>query len=95
MSSATSSCGIRVNNQHIISSPSKIWLGPYNVLAQRNIDVRVEHIVMLQTSDTFHMDRLKPFFGSMKEAVALADIASINYFTGNPHLCKSISLETF
>jgi hypothetical protein len=50
---------------------------------------------MLQTSDTFHMDRLKPFFGSMKEAVALADIASINYFTGNPHLCKSISLETF
>ena len=84
---------------HLVSKLSPTWLGPYKVLAQRNNDVRVEHIVM-KTLDTFHMDRLKPFFGSMAEAIALAkldnnqyDIASINYFTGNPHLRTSMSFN--
>ena len=84
---------------HLVSKLSPTWLGPYQVLSQRNNDVTVEHVVM-KTLDDFHMDRLKPFFGTIDQAIMLAkldnnqyDIASINYFTGNPHLRTSMTFN--
>jgi hypothetical protein len=54
----------------------------------------------MPTEDVFHLSRLKPFFGSYTEAVEMAkldnnqfDIASINYFTGNPHVRTSMSFN--
>ena len=47
-----------------------------------------------------HSDRVKPFFSTYEEAVALAlldnnqfNIVSINYFSGNPFLRTSIALN--
>jgi len=59
----------------------------------------VKHLV-LHTEGNIHVSRLKPFFGSMHDAIAMAKhdqnqftIQSINYFTGNPNLRSSMSFN--
>ena len=81
------------------------WLGPYKVVPQNKgeefscNDIPVEHLVM-NTRHIVHKDRVKPFFGSVEEAWELAlldyhqyDIASINYFIGNPHIRRSMAFN--
>jgi hypothetical protein len=82
--------------------PTKLstdWLGPYEVIEQIKNDVNVKHLV-LHTEGTFHVTRLKPFFGSMHDAIEMAKhdqhqftIQSINYFTGNPQVRTSMSFN--
>jgi hypothetical protein len=75
------------------------WLGPYEVIRQVKNDVDCIH-VNLATRATFHVDRLKPFFGSREDAIAMARldknqvfIVSINFFKGNPHLRTSMEFN--
>ena len=82
--------------------PSKLspsWLGPYEVLGQHKNDVRMRHCCM-RTEAVQHLERLKPFFGSLEDARRIAEldynqflIQSINYFTGNPHLRTSMEFN--
>lgn len=72
------------------------WLGPYVVIEQIKNDISCYHI-NLKTKATFHVSRVKPFFGSWEEALAVAlldknqyRIVKFNYFTGNPHLRQSL-----
>ncbi len=79
--------------------PSKLsppFLGPYRVVKQHKNDITCVHVVSNDVS-VLHMDRVKPFFGSDKEAYEIAkldkdqfDIMSINYFTGNPNMRSSL-----
>ena len=75
------------------------YLGPYMVVRQEKNDVTVEHVV-LRTQHVLHVSRLKPFIGSLEDAVLVAKsdqhqvfIVSINYFTGNPHLRSSMTFN--
>jgi hypothetical protein len=84
---------------HLKSKLSPTWLGPYLVMGQRKNDVTCRHVVM-QTTHIFHLDRLKPFFGSLIEAQAMGklddnqyDIVSINHYVGNPHLRTSMAFN--
>lgn len=50
--------------------PTKLspdFLGPYEVIEQVKNDVKVRHIILMDTN-TFHVDRLQPFFGTREEA---------------------------
>jgi hypothetical protein len=51
----------------------------------------------IHTIEIQHVDRIKPFFGSRKDALNMAkldynqfDIVGFNYYTGNPHLRTSL-----
>jgi hypothetical protein len=84
---------------HLPSKLSPNWLGPYQVVSQSKNDVTVKHIV-LHTESVFHVGRLKPFFGSLADAIEIAQhdqhqvlIKSINYFTGNPHVRSSMTFN--
>jgi len=77
---------------HLETKLSPPWLGPYEVVKQINNDISVRHLV-LHTTAVFHVDRVKPFFGTRKQAIAIArhdqhqfDIVSFNFYTGNPFL---------
>ena len=75
--------------------PTKLsppFLGPYQVIEQVVNDVHCRHVV-LRTKHAYHVERFKPFFGSMEDAILLAkidknqvSIVSINYAMGNPFL---------
>jgi hypothetical protein len=82
--------------------PSKLhprYLGPYEVMSSYKSDVECKHLVMGSLS-TFHMDRIKPFFGSRDEAyrVALIDynqyvIRAITAYRGDPEVRTTTSFE--
>ena len=82
--------------------PSKLhtnWLGPYKVIRQVKNDVAAKHIV-LNTEAVFHVERLKPFFGSYEDALVIArhdqhqfTIVSFNFYTGNPHIRTSMTFN--
>ena len=62
-------------------------------------DVTAVHVV-LRTQSVFHVERLKPFVGSLEDAVHIAKadqhqvfIVSINFYTGNPHIRSSMSFN--
>lgn len=73
--------------------PSKLTLrfsGPYEVISQHKNDVQCRHLCV-KTVHTFHVERLKMFFGPREEAerVALLDhdqyqVDTILYYRGNP-----------
>jgi hypothetical protein len=72
------------------------FLGPYRVLHQAKNDVTCEHVVT-HDSKILHVSRVKPFFGTWDSAFTVGQldkdqylIISINYFTGNPHVRKSL-----
>ena len=75
----------------LASKLSPNWKGPYEVVTQHKNDVECRHIVV-QTLHFFHLDRLKPFFGTYEQGLALAELdhnqfalSSINFYIGNPH----------
>lgn len=73
--------------------PSKLTMrfsGPFEVISHEKNDVQCRHLCM-KTVHTFHVERLKPFFGSRAEAerVALLDhdqyeVQEILYYRGDP-----------
>ena len=78
---------------------SPAYVGPFEVIEQNKNDVRVKHLVLLE-EHTFHVGRLKPFFGTREEAEQIAKhdkhqffIEKINYFTGNPYMRTSVMLN--
>jgi hypothetical protein len=86
-------------SDHLPSKLDPSWLGPYEVLSQCKNDVDCVH-VNLRTKSVFHITRLKPFFGSYEQALVMARldqnqfvIKSINYFTGNPLVRRSLSFS--
>ena len=86
-------------SDHLPTKLSPDWLGPYRVIEQYKNDVAVKHIV-LHTEGVFHVERLKPFFGTEEQALEIAahdqhqfKITSINYFTGNPFVRSSMSFN--
>ena len=86
-------------SDHLDTKLSPDWLGPFEVIKQEKNDVTIRHVV-LRSVRVVHVTRLKPFFGSYDEAVAVARhdqhqyfIISINYFTGNPHVRTSMTFN--
>ena len=84
---------------HLSSKLSPTWTGPFEVISHFKNDIKCSHIAMNNTV-VLHSERVKPFFGTYEEALALAlldnnqfNIVSINYFTGNPFLRKSMSFN--
>ena len=84
---------------HLPSKLSPTWTGPFEVISQAKNDITCQHVNM-KTISVLHSERVKPFFGSYEDALALAQldynqfhIVSINYFTGNPHLRTSMSFN--
>ena len=84
---------------HLTTKLSPTWNGPFEVISQAKNDLTCQHIVMKNTA-VLHLDRVKPFFGSYDEALAIAqldnnqfNIVSINYWSGNPHLRTSLSFN--
>ena len=75
------------------------FLGPYRVVRQVKNDIEVRHVV-LNTEHVFHVDRLKPFVGSLEDAIRVAKddqnqyfIQSINWYTGNPFKRSSLTFN--
>ena len=83
-------------SDHLDSKLSADWLGPYEVISQTKNDISARHIV-LQSTAVLHVDRVKPFFGTREEAIAIArydqhqyQIVSFNFYTGNPFVRTSM-----
>jgi hypothetical protein len=81
---------------HLESKLAPAWMGPYEVVQQIKNDVECVH-VNLRTRSTFHVSRLKPFVGSLEDALIVAKldknqffITAFNYFKGNPHKRSSL-----
>jgi hypothetical protein len=81
---------------HLETKLSSDWLGPFEVVSQTKNDISVRHVV-LNTPHTFHVDRVKPFVGTYKQALDIGrhdqhqfHIVSFNYYTGNPFLRHSM-----
>ena len=75
------------------------YLGPYEVMSSYKADVECRPLVMGSIS-TFHMDRIKPFYGSREEAyrVALVGynlyvIRAITAYRGDPEVRTTTSFE--
>ena len=73
------------------------WMGPYEVINHSKNDIECRHLV-LKTEHKFHVSRVKPFFGSYEDAISCAKldqnqyyIKYIKYYTGNPHIRKSMT----
>ena len=86
-------------SDHLDSKLSSDWLGPYEVIRQTKNDISARHIV-LQSTAVLHVDRVKPFFGTRDEAIAIArydqhqyQIVSFNFYTGNPFVRTSMSFN--
>ena len=84
---------------HLPSKLSPTWTGPFEVISQAKNDITCQHINM-KNIVVLHSERVKPFFGTYEQAMALAQldynqfqIVSINYWTGNPHLRTSMSFN--
>ena len=84
---------------HLPTKLSPTWTGPFEVVSQSKNDITCQHVVMKNTV-VLHIDRVKPFFGTFEEALALAlldnnqyNIVSINYFSGNPFVRQSMSFN--
>ena len=76
-----------------------VYWGPYEVVSQDKNDVTCVH-VNLKSKHVLHVSRLKPFAGSMEDALEIAkldknqfNIVSINYFSGYPHRRSSLSFN--
>jgi hypothetical protein len=79
--------------------PSKLdtnFVGPFEVLEQVHNNVKCRHVV-LETEPTLHVSRLKPFFGSLEDAIRVAkydkdqrSIVEIQWYIGNPHVRTSM-----
>ena len=87
------------SSDHLETKLSPNWLGPYEVIKQIKNDIECFHI-NLKSKATFHVSRVKPFFGTREEALEVAkydrnqySIVSFNYFTGNPHVRQSLSFN--
>lgn len=75
--------------------PSKLtlrYMGPYEVISQYKNDVQCRHLCV-KTTHTFHVERLKMFYGSRADAEKAAqldhdqhEIAEILYYRGNPEI---------
>ena len=84
------------SSDHLPTKLSTTWLGPYKVIAQEKNNVVCKHLVLM-SDHTFHVERLKPFFGSKSDAYEVAKLDQnqffihfIKYFTGNPHKRSSM-----
>jgi hypothetical protein len=73
-----------------------MFKGPYEVKTHIKNDVSCEHVVN-KTTHTFHVSRLKAYFGTRADAerVAAADddqviVKKIHSYTGNPHVRTSM-----
>ena len=84
-------------SDHLPTKLSATWLGPYEVVSQEKNDVACRHLVLM-SEHIFHVDRLKPFFGSKQDAFDMAKldrnqffIQSIEFFRGNPHKRHSMA----
>ena len=84
---------------HLPTKLSPNWLGPYEVISQVKNDIRCKHIV-LKTEAVFHVERVKPFFGTYAQALDIARhdqhqylIEAINFFTGNPFVRSSMTFN--
>ena len=84
---------------HLPTKLSPNWLGPYEVISQVKNDIRCKHIV-LKTEAVFHVERVKPFFGTYAQALDIARhdqhqylIETINFFTGNPFVRSSMTFN--
>jgi hypothetical protein len=74
-------------------APSKLsmrYMGPYEVISQLKNDVQCKHLCV-KTVHTFHVERLKMFFGSRAEADRVArldhdqyEVDAILYWRGSP-----------
>jgi hypothetical protein len=83
-------------SDHLKYKLQTAMLGPYEVLSQDKNDVKCRHLV-LRTESIFHVRRLLPFWGTLKDAWDMAKlddnqfrILSINFWTGNPHKRRSM-----
>lgn len=81
---------------HLQNKLDADWLGPYSVLEHTKNDIKCEHVV-LKTIHTFHVTRVKPFFGTLEDAIRCGKldqnqytIVAILYYTGNPHMRSSL-----
>ena len=86
-------------SDHLPSKLSPNWLGPFEVISQVKNDVRAKHLA-IHSEKVFHVERLKPFFGTFEQALQLARhdhhqfmISSINSFTGNPFVRTSMTFN--
>ena len=86
-------------NAHLDSKLSPPWKGPYEVISQDRNDVSCEHVVN-RTRHVFHVDRIKPFFGSRQDAeqIARADddqhiVSQVLGYSGNPHVRRSMTFH--
>ena len=84
------------SSDHLPTKLSTTWLGPYEVISQEKNDVTCKHLVLM-SEHVFHVERLKPFFGTKQDAYDVAKldrnqffIHSIDFFTGNPHKRNSM-----
>ena len=75
------------------------FCGPYEVIQQTKNDVECRHLTQGSVS-TFHITRLKPFFGSREEALRLAQldydqyvVTSITAYRGQPETRTTMSFE--
>lgn len=85
------------------SKPAKLdalYLGPYEVLQHQDNDVEVRHLAS-HIVTTYHVERFKPFFGSLSEAVRLARsdldhhlIIAIHSYRGDPTTRTSLEFLT-
>ena len=79
--------------------PSKLdsnYVGPFEVVKQEHNDVTCRHVV-LEAVKVLHVSRLKPFFGSLQDAIEVAihdkdqhNITEIQWYKGNPHVRTSL-----
>ena len=83
-------------SDHLETKLSPPWLGPYQVIEQVKNDISVKHIVLHSTA-VFHVDRVKPFFGTFEQALSIArhdqhqfQIVSFNFYSGNPFVRTSM-----
>jgi hypothetical protein len=64
---------------HLESKLAPAWMGPYEVVQQIKNDVECVH-VNLRTRSTFHVSRLKPFVGSLDDALIVAKLDKNQFF---------------
>jgi hypothetical protein len=86
-------------NSHPRAKLDSKYLGPYRVLSQYKNDVECKHIVQ-GSIHIFHVDMLKPFFGSEQDAFKVAqmdydqyEVTTIIAYFGNPLKRKTMKFE--
>jgi hypothetical protein len=84
---------------HLAHKLDADWMGPYEVLYQQKNDITCRHVV-LHTIHKVHVSRVKPFFGTLEDALRVGKldqnqyfIRSINYYTGNPRKRSSLTFN--